>query len=481
MKKSLRIKLAFLMLIFILLIMIVVCAFLIRGVQSFYTNEFYMQMQEAFANEEMVAALRSAADSSSGAVGMADILSAYSGQLGVDTGTRNYYILDAKTGAYIMGSDPLVKEVEVTKNILTAMAGGEGYGNSSSSKYMDVALPITGSSGNFIIYLRDNKQAVQDLNRELFSIIIEAIVVGFAIAIALGIILSNTLLQPIRSMTKAAEKMSEGDFSSMIAVESEDELGVLANTFNNMASQLEETLEEIKKSEILRREFVANVSHELRTPITSVRSYAETLVDSDNMTSQMREDFLRVIMTESDRMAKIVRDLLELSRFDAGSMTFDFKELSLEQSVRDIYNAIALEAKKHNQTVNLELEWGLPQITGDKDRIEQVILNIMSNAVKYTPDGGTIDVFSGRKGKYLWIKVQDSGIGIPEEDLPRVFDRFYRVDKARSRDYGGTGLGLSIANEIVMRHNGKIEIESSPGEGTTVTVYFPIEGAGDEG
>jgi len=179
-------------------------------------------------------------------------------------------------------------------------------------------------------------------------------------------------------------------------------------------------------------------------------------------------------------MTKIVQDLLDLSRFDSGHSKLFIEEFSIERSVRDVYAAIALEAKKRGHVLNLELEWGMPKIRGDHARIEQVLMNIITNALKYTPDGGTIGIFSGSTHESVWVLIEDTGVGIPPEDLAQVFDRFYRVDKARSRESGGTGLGLSIAQEIIMRHDGSININSKPGEGTAVTVTLPIKGPDDE-
>ncbi len=343
-------------------------------------------------------------------------------------------------------------------------------------------MPVADRSGavQYIIYIRDNKQTVRELNMSIVTLILEAVAVGLAIAAALSFILSKTLLQPIIGMTKAAEAIAEGDFSKKLSVESGYEIGILAYTFNNMAAQLQTTLEEIKKSEALRREFVANVSHELRTPLTSIRSYAETLTDHPDIPKEMEADFLHVILNESERMTKIVQDLLELSRFDAGSAKLSIERFSLADAVSDVCDAIAMEVLKRGHQLQTELESDLPQIYGDKARIEQVLINILSNAVKYTPDGGSIDITGGRTGDMVWIKIKDTGIGIPDDDVTRIFDRFYRVDKARSRESGGTGLGLSIAKEIVMRHGGDILIESAVGVGTTVTVVLPVEGPNRE-
>lgn len=483
MNKSLLWKFVLVMLTLIVILMTVVSVFLIQGVQRFFTNDFFAQMEDVFTDKQMYSALQGALENDDPVSGLQDVVDAYKGQLGIDSGTRNYYILDGATGEYKAGSGiDTADNLEITPNILKALSGDTVFNGGSNADYMDVAVPVIGNSStvSFVIYVKDNKQAVYDLNKELITIIFEAVLIGVVISAVLSFIMSKMLLQPIIGMTKAAEAMADGDFSREIAVESDDEMGILAQTFNDMAFQLMTTLEEIKKSEALRREFVANVSHELRTPLTSIRSYAETLTDTSDIPREMENDFLHVILNESDRMTKIVQDLLELSRFDVGSSKLVLEEFSLTRSIRDVYDAIALGAKKYGHTVSLELPEDLPEITGDKVRVEQVLMNILTNAVKYTPENGIITVTCGRLEDQVWVSIKDNGIGIPPEDLSRIFDRFYRVDKARSRESGGTGLGLSIAREIVIRHDGDILIESVFGEGTTVTVQLPIKGSSIE-
>lgn len=478
MSKSLRWKFVFVMFLLIVLLMTVVCVFLIRGVQHFYTNEFFEQMQNVFSDEDLMDSLRAASDGDAPVAELKKVLEFWEGQLGIDSGRRNFYILDG-IGKYLDGSVEGDVIVGKTPNLLgAAVSGGSELTGEAFADYMDVAVPLTDDDGTvrYIIYIRDNKQTVSDLTTELVTLIIQAVVVGLVISAALSFILSKTLLQPIIGMTKAAEAIADGDFSRKLDVESDDEIGILADTFNNMASQLKATLEEIKKSEALRREFVANVSHELRTPLTSIRTYAETLTDTQDLPKEREIDFLHVILNESDRMTHIVEDLLELSRLDAGSTKLNIEEFSLAQSVQNVFDAIVLEAKRRGHTITLAAAESLPMISGDRARIEQVLINILTNAIKYTPDGGTIQVVSGKTGRKAWVEIRDNGIGIPEEDLPRLFDRFYRVDKARSRESGGTGLGLSIAREIIIRHGGDIKIGSTPGSGTTVTVLLPVGG-----
>ncbi len=238
---------------------------------------------------------------------------------------------------------------------------------------------------------------------------------------------------------------------------------------------------EQQKLDNSRREFVANVSHELRTPLTNIKSYTETLAEAPDAPDEMKEQFYGVILNETDRMTRIVKDLLTLSRLDSAKMDWKMDTFSLKKSVENAYRAMEIDARRHNQKLTLSLGTDLPSIYGDRERIEQVFINLLSNAVKYTPDGGRIDLSAQNDGEYVKITVRDNGIGIPEKDLPRLFERFYRVDKARSREQGGTGLGLAIAKEIAEFHGGDIKLESKFGSGTTATVTLRKDGGAGTG
>ncbi|MBR4703149.1 MAG: HAMP domain-containing protein [Oscillospiraceae bacterium] len=569
------------MLLLILALMLVVSAFLVRGVTRFYLEQFYQQMQKAFSDEEFVQELRLAAGREGGSAPMAEILNAYSGAMGIEESTRAYFILSGDTGRLLYASDGS-ERLELTPNIITALTGTEGYASSMTADYMDVAVPIEGDSGSFVICVRDNRQTATALTREMLTVILEALLIGLLISILLSFLLAKTMVQPIQRLTKAARSMAAGDFSAPIEVRARDEIGTLTSTFNEMGARLRDTLLDIesernklatvflhmtdgivafsgegeviqfnpsaerllglefqgkalsfgdifgdiasperirgmqndeviegerevgersldiflapfygegvqggilavihdvtvqRRSDEQRREFVANVSHELRTPITNVRSYAETLVEAgQEMPPETVSSFLGVILSESDRMTKLVQDLLALSKFDAGEVDFHMERCDLCQSVRSVYEAMRLDVGKHGLKLDLSLPSGPAWVWGDKARLEQVIINITTNAVRYTPSGGSVEmaVIPGEKDHR--IVVQDTGIGIPKEDIPRIFDRFYRVDKARSRALGGTGLGLSIAFEIVRRHEGSIEIDSEVGKGTAMTVRLP--------
>ena len=478
MNRSLYTKLVLIILFLIIALMLVAGVFLTRGVRSFYLNDFYDSMAEVFSDQELASTLRAAAQDDDPEY-MNEVLGANAGLLGIDRGTRNYHILSGETGEWLAGSVTPEYGVEITPNIISALAGENGDASDPNADYMDIALPLEGGDQDYIIYIIDDRETMRNLNDQLLLIIVEALAVGLVISVFLSLLLAKTMIAPIQELTHAAEKVASGDFTDKVENSSKDEIGVLTRTFNDMALQLEETLDDLKRSEQMRREFVANVSHELRTPITGVKSYAETLAADPDMPADTRERFLNVILNESDRMTKIVQDLLTLSRFDAGSFEFSFDYFSFETSVRDVYNAVRMEAQAHGHVFIIELEPGIPRIRGDKARVEQVLMNMVSNAIKYTKDGGRITIKAGVRGGEVWCSVKDNGIGIPKEDTQKVFDRFYRVDKARSRESGGTGLGLSIAQEIVVRHGGRIDLKSRMGHGTTITVWLPVEGPRD--
>jgi len=225
-----------------------------------------------------------------------------------------------------------------------------------------------------------------------------------------------------------------------------------------------------------RREFVSNVSHELKTPLTSIKAYTETILSDPEMDAETREYFLGIVLSESDRMHRIVSDLLVLSRLDNKRTNWSIETFDLRQSIRRLCEVMRGQVSEHNHRVTFGCQRGLPQITADRQRIEQVILNILSNAIKYTPDGGKIDIkLTQTAKKFLRIEIADNGIGIPDDDIGHLFERFYRVEKSRTQDAGGTGLGLAIAKELVEAHGGRIAVKSALGEGTTVTIDLPVE------
>lgn len=225
------------------------------------------------------------------------------------------------------------------------------------------------------------------------------------------------------------------------------------------------------KLDNMRKEFVADVSHELKTPITSIMGYSDTLLEGDYDEETMQ--FLTVISTEARRMAKLVTDLLELSKYDSNKKKMKKTEFNITELVKKCQEKLKFEVKKKKHHIEMFVETGLPTVIADEDSIQRVILNILTNSIKYTPEKGDIKIYIGCIYNDVYIKITDNGIGIPEEDLKRIFERFYRVDKARTRQAGGSGLGLSIAKEILTQNNGTIDIKSEVGKGTEVVIKVP--------
>ena len=228
------------------------------------------------------------------------------------------------------------------------------------------------------------------------------------------------------------------------------------------------------KLDNMQKELVADVSHELKTPITSIMGYADTLLEGE-YDKETQNKFLNVIATEARRMARLVTDLLTLSRYDSNKKRTQKESFDLGDLVKKCQDKLGIEIKKKNHKVNCFVTADVPPVYADKYDIERVVLNILTNSIKYTPDGGEIKIYVGFVYNDAYIKIFDNGIGIPEEDLSRIFERFYRVDKARTREMGGTGLGLSIAKEILDKNGGSIDIKSVVGQGTEVVIRIPTK------
>lgn len=231
---------------------------------------------------------------------------------------------------------------------------------------------------------------------------------------------------------------------------------------------------ELKRLEEIRKDFVANVSHELRTPISSIKGYAETLLDDKVEDKNTVKEFLNIIYQDSDRLANLIDDLLDLSKIESGKMKMEFEPLDILPIAKRCVNVLEKSAKEKSLVIELNVQADLPRVLADHKRLAQVFLNLLDNAVKYTPSGGSIILGASSRENVVQVDITDTGIGIPEKDLPRIFERFYRVDKAHSRELGGTGLGLSIVKHIVGAHAGQVWVRSTPDKGSTFSFTIPI-------
>jgi len=229
----------------------------------------------------------------------------------------------------------------------------------------------------------------------------------------------------------------------------------------------------LKRLERIRQDFVANVSHELRTPLTAIKGYVEALREGGLQDAVQAEQFLGVIQRHSERMDKIVSDLLLLSEIESADRVLQSDAILLPELLRTAVETLRPLAEGKKQNLRVEPLEGLPTLRADSQKIHQVMINLLHNAISYTPEGGSITVEARPVSEGVEISVIDNGIGIPPGDLPRIFERFYRVDKGRSRELGGTGLGLSIVKHIVEAHGGQVRVESKPGKGSRFTFFLP--------
>lgn len=232
-------------------------------------------------------------------------------------------------------------------------------------------------------------------------------------------------------------------------------------------------ISDIRRLERIRTDFVANVSHELRTPVASIKGYAETLLDGALNDKKNAREFLEIIHADSDRLAKLINDLLDLSKIESGALTLSLEPLAIEPVVKHIISGISKQAGDKSIDVRIEIPRTIPRIMADEGRIAQVLLNLIDNAIKYTREKEVITISAREENSTVMIEVSDTGPGISEKDLPRIFERFYRIDKARSRELGGTGLGLSIVKHIVQAHNGGVSVRSVLGQGSTFSFSIP--------
>lgn len=274
--------------------------------------------------------------------------------------------------------------------------------------------------------------------------------------------LARGMTQPLRDMAAAARAMETGDYSVRVLTTSRDEVGQLAAAFNRMSAELAV----LEKS---RRDLVANVSHELKTPITAIRAHLENLADG---VEQPDPKTLQVMLSQTERLGRLVDQLLDLSRLESGEVPLYLESTTLEPIVTRVLSEIAVGRSVTDVTLRDEVPADVAAIA-DAERIHQVLYNLVDNAVRFTPPGGSVSVSASRHDDRVSVAVRDSGVGIAPEHLPRLFERFYRADASRSRERGGTGIGLAIARSIVEAHGGRITASSQPGNGSTFTFDLP--------
>jgi signal transduction histidine kinase len=377
-------------------------------------------------------------------------------------------------GNLLADSDPDAgaEELGTRPEILAALRGEVGEATREEGEAGEVAYVAVRATDDLLVRLSAPLSDVEAPVDAMRNRLLFALALAIGAAALLGIIASRVAARPLRAMTNAADRLAKGDYDISLPAPSPDEFGVLTEALSSLAKQLQEDMTRIQKLEKIRRDFVANLSHELRTPVTAVQGYAETLLEG-HVDEDKRREFLEVIHHHANRLNALVSALLRLSAIEARAPEDTTREpVDLGAIARHVVATARPKSIEHE--VTLETSFPEPaRVWGDPLGVEQIVDNLVDNAIKYGKRGGTVRVNAVTEGDWMELRVSDDGPGIQAEHLPRLFERFYRVDPGRSRAEGGMGLGLAIVRHLTEAMGGRIDVESKVGAGTTFTVTLP--------
>ncbi len=344
--------------------------------------------------------------------------------------------------------------------------------------FLYVAVPLPGGAIRIAVPLQQIDDQVGRMRRKILL----GTTLAFLPAIAIAALFSRWVSRRFAAVMSHAGELARGNFRARLEPAGGNEFGHLAQTLNETARNLQNTVEqfdrehaELERVERIRKDFVINVSHELRTPLASIQGYTETLLDGALHDPQHNLRFLGIIRHTAERLARITQDLLTLSRIEQKRLEFEFEPHLVAGLLKEALDLVRPIAAKNEIALDLDPVPPDAEAWCDAEAVSQILSNLLDNAIKYTPSGGRISVGARPDGAFIEVYVRDSGIGIPSEDLPRLFERFYRVDKARSRELGGTGLGLSIVKHLVAAHGGAIRVESQVNQGSTFYFTLPVD------
>ena len=360
-------------------------------------------------------------------------------------------------------------KTDVSENVVRCMKGERTNFYDRTNHYIEVTSPIVESGGEKVLGVMLASVSTDNIETTKQVLYTHGgVIVGIAMILLamLSVFLADRMVRPIHKITGAIENVTEGYSDDVLHVDTFTETRQLSEAFNKMLGRL-------KILDESREEFVSNVSHELKTPMTSMKVLADSLLEQDNVPVEMYQEFMQDIAKEIDRENQIITDLLSLVKMDRSGQTMNIRTMNINDLLEQILKRLKPIAEKKN--VEMVMETFRPvNAEIDETKFTLAVSNLVENAIKYNHENGWVHVSLNADHKYFYVKVEDSGIGIPEQDQAHIFERFYRVDKSHSREIGGTGLGLSIARNAVLVHRGSIKVYSNEGEGTTFTVRIPL-------
>ena len=361
-----------------------------------------------------------------------------------------------------------VDKTIISEDVIKAFGGQNSQYIDKHNKYVELTVPVTNTNKDVIgvMIMRFSIEDVYEIQNVLSDKMTISSVVIAIIILLIAYFFAKRITKPFKSITTSIERLSEGYMEEEVNIKGYLESEKISDSFNNMITRM-------KKLEDSRQEFVSNVSHELKTPITSIKVLAESLLTQEDVPTELYREFMVDISDEIERENKIINDLLSLVKLDKTAGELHIESLNINDLLEQILKRLRPIAAKRN--IEMIFESYRPVLAEvDEVKLSLAITNLIENAIKYNKDDGWIRVSLNADHKYFYVKVADSGVGIPEDSKDLIFDRFYRVDKARSRETGGTGLGLAIAKNAIHMHHGAIKVYSKLGEGTTFTVRIPI-------
>ncbi|MFD1130654.1 HAMP domain-containing sensor histidine kinase [Paenibacillus sp. PDC88] len=361
----------------------------------------------------------------------------------------------------------------IDKNIFKIMKEGKHFereyvNSEDGERFFYVGRPIIDGEtfeGGILVFssIDEIHQTMHDVRRWIFL----SILVAIMLALGYTLFVSNRLSSPLIIMEKITRSIAKGDLTSKVKVNSNDEVGSLGQAINDLSMEL-------NNFRTNRSELLANISHELRTPISYLKGYAQLINRHQYKDLEELETYSEIIEKESERLANLIQDLFELSKMEEGKIKLYLQSVDIEDVVQLAVQKVSLKAKNKGLVLLEEIKDDLPSVVSDGSRIEQIILNLLENAIYYT-ELGAITIKVSQIKEQIFISIKDTGAGIPEGDLPFIFDRFHRVEKSRSREMGGTGLGLAIVSQLIAQLNGKITVLSKLGVGSEFIVSLPLD------
>jgi signal transduction histidine kinase len=341
------------------------------------------------------------------------------------------------------------------------------YRDTTGARWSYVAQPIEGGLGVILASPRRPLRGITMFGDELLGPVFQAAGAALLISGLLAWVVAQWIASPLRRLAQAARKVAAGDYDARLPISGPDEMQSVARTFNEMVGR-------VQASQRSQRDFVANVSHELKTPLTSIQGYAQAILDGTARDPETLETAGRVILEETERLRRLVEGLLDLARLESGQLAFTWAPVDLRALARSVSERMAIRAVEKGIRLTTDVPT-LPPVIGDGDRLAQVLTNLLDNAFNHTPADGGVEMRAGTRPSGVWIEVVDSGPGIPPDELPRIFERFYQVDKSRRGGGGrGAGLGLAISREVAIAHGGTLTAESIVGRGSCFRLELPL-------